>query len=394
MRFDTDRAIAWMSSFETPRWGGSDGERRAAEITAEELLRLGLRVQRDTVYGSRLPALAEPWLGWLGLAAWAAGLELATRAGAAWPARLALALGAVVWLRLVAVERFGFLGAWWRRVASTNVMAWREVEPAPPVRVVFLTALETYDPRQATVPAWLATPVIGLLLGVQIFCDLTVHRNPLHLPAWLGPIVLALVELAIAGRILHLVWNPGSPGAGDNRTGLGVLLELARGWSDRTHARIETRFVATGGQTLGRAGLRGLARAMAQHWPAKPTIVVEWLAPGLGPGLSLMDLGTGGIATSAAADLWIPHQVIRGVRAQRARCPFGCNGPGYVGMIGSGVHRSSAVDGKGLSSAAQLATEVALRWERKHARPAESPKPAPGGAVEGTAPELDQKNVK
>jgi hypothetical protein len=390
MKFDLDQAIAGAAAFAEPRWGGTDGESRAAERAAKALARLDLRVERTTVYGSRVPALAEAWLGWLGVALWAAALELATHAGAGWLTRLALALGAVIWLRLTTVEGFGFLGAWTRNVPSTNVVAWREVEPPAPVRVVFLTALETHDPRRAAMPLWLSTPMIGLLLGGQVFCSLTINRNPLHLPGWLGPLFLGLVELAIAGRILHLARRPATPDAGDNRTGLAVLIELARGWSDRTHARIETRFVATGGQSLGRAGLRSLARTMAELWPAKPTIVIEWLAPGIGPGLTLIDLGTGGLATSAAADLWIPHRVIGGIRAHRARCPFGCNGPGYVGLTGTGVGVTQAINRVALNLTAQLATEIALRWERKHKRPPEAAttpaETAPGAPGEAGPP--------
>src|SRR5689334_12550758 len=106
MRFDTVRAMEWAGLFAFPRAGGTDGEARAAAIAAEELTRSGLRVERVAVYGSRLPALAEAWLGWGGLAAWATGLALATQRGAAWPVRLALAVGALVWLRLAAVEGF------------------------------------------------------------------------------------------------------------------------------------------------------------------------------------------------------------------------------------------------------------------------------------------------
>src|SRR5947209_5430482 len=106
MRFDTARALEWAGTFAFPRAAGTEGERRAAEIAAVELARIGLRVERVDILGSRLRALAEPWLGWVGLSGWAAGLAFATHLGLAWPVRLALAVGALVWLRLTAVEGF------------------------------------------------------------------------------------------------------------------------------------------------------------------------------------------------------------------------------------------------------------------------------------------------
>src|SRR5438045_2081187 len=106
MRFDTARAMEWVGTFAFPRAAGTEGERRAAEIAAAELDRLGLQVERVGIHGSRLPALVQPWLGWVGVGAWATGLAVATHLGAAWPVRLTLSVGALIWLRLTAVEGF------------------------------------------------------------------------------------------------------------------------------------------------------------------------------------------------------------------------------------------------------------------------------------------------
>jgi hypothetical protein len=369
MRFDTARAIEWAGRFAFPREAGTDGERRAAEVVAGELGRLGLQVDQVAVQGSRLPALAEPWLGWVGLAAWSTALALATYKGAAWPLRLALAIGASAWLYLTAVGSLRLAWAWPRRVATTNVVAWRMVEPSPQVRVVFHTTLDAFDPGRSLVPPWLATNVIALLLAGQIFVALTARRDSSGLPAWSGLLLLGLLWLAIGGRVWRLAGRGGRADLRDNRTGLAVLLELARTWPRGTHARIETRFVATGGRALDRAGLHALARAIACEWPARPTLVVDWLAPGIGTGLALMEEGTAQLAVSAAEDLWIPHHVIHLAGVRRELWPFGRKGPGYVGMVGDAIDKpadpAQGIDPDALARAAQLATEVALRWARK-----------------------------
>jgi hypothetical protein len=378
MKFDKERAFEWIGTFGFPRPAGSEGERRAAEIVAAELERLDFRVERRPVAGSRLPAMVEPWLGWVGLGAWATGLVAATHLGAGWPVLAILAVGALLWLRLTTVEGFrpGKGRAWGGSVATTNVVAWREVEPAPPVRVVFVTPLDTFDPKNALVPAWLATPVIGLILAGLIFVELTTPRNLLGLPRWSGLILLIVLWLAIAGRVWLLVHHRGEPGHRDNRSGLAALLELARVWPRGTDPEIEPRFVATGGRELDRAGARALFRALSSEWSARPTLVVEWLAPGIGPGLALMEQGTGQLADKAATDLWVPHHVIHHAGIHREHWPFGCHGPGYVGMVGNAIGRSKDVAGgvdlDALARTAQLATEVALRWAKKKQVPSET----------------------
>jgi hypothetical protein len=212
--------------------------------------------------------------------------------------------------------------------------------------------------------------VIALLVAGQVFLDLTIRRNPLGLPAWTGSMILGLLWMAIVGRVWRLVRRWRGPDVRDNRTGLALLLELARAWPRGTHARIETRFVATGGRMLDQAGLRALIHAIAAEWPAKPTLVVDWLAPGIGRGLALMEQGTCQLAETAAADLWIPHHVIHQAGVRHEHWPFGRHGPGYVGMVGDAIDRPCAIDADALARAAQLATEVALRWAgRKRAPP-------------------------
>jgi hypothetical protein len=376
MRCDTARVVDWAGRFAFPRAAGSEGERQAAAIAGDELARLGLRVERVELTASQLPSLAEPWLGWMGVAAWSTGLVLATRWGAHWPVRTALALGALLWLRLTVVE--GFPLGWARigRVTTTDIVARRNgQDDTPPLRVVFHTSLETFDPGHELVPRWLATPVIAALLAALVFCELTINRNPLGLPAWCrvgsGPFLLLLLWLTIGARVARLVARTRSPDIRDNRTGLALLLELARGWPRGTEHRIETRFVATGGRSLHQAGLHALVRAMGTEWPARPTLIIDWLAPGIGRSLAVLERGTDSLAAAAARDLWIPHRTIHRAPIRHEHWPLCRHGPSYISIVGDAVRETRApvvaltIDPDALGRAAQLATEVALRWAKQ-----------------------------
>jgi hypothetical protein len=117
---------------------------------------------------------------------------------------------------------------------------------------------------------------------------------------------------------------------------------------------------------------------IVHDWPARPTLVINWLAPGIGSGLTLVEQGTGQLVARAAADLWIPHRVAHRAAITRDHRPFGRQGPAFIGMVGSAVasgRRSApapAIEADALGRAAQLAMEVALRWARSRTARGES----------------------
>jgi hypothetical protein len=280
MRFDAAIALEWAGTFGFDRRAGTEGERRAAEIVREAFERAGLRVEPCSVRGETVP----------------------------------------------------------------GVLAWREVEPSPQVRVVFHTRLVTLEARRGK---WLATRLV---------------------------------------RQIARFGTGGEPHIADNRTGLGVLLELARTWPAATQARIETRFLVTGGRDApGRAGRCAERDTIIAAWPVRPTLVVEWIAPGIGKELVLFDQGNSGLAASAAADLWIPHRVLRDRRAGLFLRRSDDRGPGYVVIGGGEITRPNdadqSIDQEALGRAAQLGTELALRW----ARAARSCRPSNKTADQGPA---------
>ena len=377
------RAVEWAGTFAFPRAAGTKGEREAAAIAAEELARLGLRVER---VGCPRVSVAKAGRA---LARLARSGGLGDRPGVGGPPRRPLAgpagagIGALLWLRLTAVEGFLLGRALLRHVATTNVIAWREGkgEP-PPLRVVFHTTLDTFEARRELVPPWLATRVIGALLAALIFCDMTINRNPLGLPSWCwpwsGPLFLLLLWLAIAMRIARLVGGTGRPDARDNRTGLAVLLELARGWPRATDSRIESRFVATGGRTLDRAGLRALIQAIGTEWPARPTLVVDWLAPGSARDSLFWSRGPKCSrrrppATSGSPTAWSTAPRLAASTGHWAATDRPTSAWSATPSPRTGPQSLTANRARRSRPRAQLATEVALRWARRKQKPEERP---------------------
>src|SRR5262249_29145561 len=147
-----------------------------------------------------------------------------------------------------------------------------------------------------------------------------------------------------------------APRAADNRTGLGLLVELARSWP-RSARRLEARFLAVGALAD--------AVAMAREWADPPTLVLMLEAPGVGATIGLAGReGAVAEASQIAGDLWAP------ARRQRWRDPALADFTRIAGMTGFAVTGSNdrgAIEPATLQAAGQLCLEAALRWAKRHA---------------------------
>ena len=207
---------------------------------------------------------------------------------------------------------------------------------------------------------------IGVLVAILLLWS---RGGMIDRRGWAVP-VLGLLWILVVVRLFPYLKSTRHPGLRDNRTGLAVLLELARTWPRRANARIEAHFVAVGGQGLDGAGSSALEETIRTEWPVKPTLMIDLSAPGVGKGLILAARGHADLAGSAATDLWIPHRLARRhVWTTWAR-PVSTLDDDIVWLIGDEAFARSdreetiAVDPDALGCAAQLATEIALRWAR------------------------------
>ena len=161
--------------------------------------------------------------------------------------------------------------------------------------------------------------------------------------------------------------------AAAEHSGPAFLLELARSWPVSRSQRIETICVAAGAPKLGQAAARELLSLVQREWADKPTLLVVVHRPGIGPELLIGGRRMRPLAEAAARDLWIPHRTVASnpFSAFPFSWPFQDSLEDYVAVL-SGEHSGAndvQLDAGALDRAAQLCTEIALRWARQHQDP-------------------------
>ena len=371
MKFDIDRAMAWVKTFDFPRGTGSEGERRAADLLSEQLEKTGWRVRRAvTRTGCRLSTLVmillltllfEEYFLWKALQLSFPGLPRRSRAGLFFATFLVI--GGL--LRL-AVGRHGV------KIARERFVAWRAAKepsqmvnliadrPSPsdrPARVFILTHLDT--PLRAAEREDGISNAIILGLIVLVFLGLS--------PVWTAWSAAGIFLASLLFQARYWL-RAERPSAGDNRTGLAILAELAQSLPARLHERAEIRLVAVGGSASGQLGALALADDIRRRWPPKPTLVINLDSPGLGPEVKLHGTGKGlEVARGAAKDLWIPYQVKRGAFCCLDHRPFELNRIPAISLAGD--RKGTRIEPANLAATVQLTTEIALRWARPEAPP-------------------------
>ncbi len=278
--------LASVRELSFPRFPGSDGERRAADIVAGRFANLGLDVIREPFTTSR-SAVHRYRLVLQSLAA-AGALAIGALAPFA-----PLAAGLVT-LTLVIFARFA--GGWPRFIESgfdrgpmlqsENVVARRAAPGEAPVRFVVLAHLDSKSARWPTlVPVAVILLSLLAIVVLGIWSLLAALRGAQPPPAWLS-LPLGFV---VAGGLLLMTRNTSgdeSPGAMDNASGLAVLLEAARALpADPALSEAELVFLATGAEEIGLAGAVHWLRAHAAGLDKRRTVFVNVDSVGCGRGL-------------------------------------------------------------------------------------------------------------
>ena len=350
MRFDAERALSEAEEFAFPRLVRSEGERRAADLLAAKLVAAGLAAERRDAARPRVPGLPvlAGLVAWLWLVVGRALPEVGAFGRFELVAiGMALLVSAVV--RLAdAVRRQGLDGR------PQQVLAAGRGDADAPARVVFVTRLYTLGAPAVIRLHW-ALLLLVLASGASLLTPWA--RDLIRSTRWVGPALLAVHWGGLVLMFAAPKGTPRAPGPGDNRTGLAALAELARAWPKGAAGRVEARFAAT--------SARGdLARIIAREWPAKPTLVIILESPGHGDGLLLEARGAARpLAKSAAEALWIPHSAPARPFAPSPTAAYTREGLPAIRLRGDGS--ADQLGAAGLTAAAQLASELALRWGRQ-----------------------------
>jgi hypothetical protein len=397
MKFDAVRACATFEKLGDPDFAGSDSERLIADFVACELERIGWRVARREVQGSRFPQRAGPWIGWLGYGALNSvcfGVILIGNLLAQLLALLALFAG-FRWL--VALTANSIRPG--RRMppveAAPLVIATITGESPAPVRVIFqvvMGGLNTRFLRFFRVPQfWILIVIHTCFFLCATLTVIAMRQNPplvrgTLLAAWAIFFVAWIMILSVLSWEYHELRTRDETHRAD-RLGAAFLLELARSWPRRRSQHVEPVCIAAGGQQLNYAGSREVVRMLESEWPRKPALLLLLFAPGAEKEaeesesiLRIAGLYTSGtvLAKTAAESLWIPNRSDDWA-ALFAIWPFEkVTAAEPIALIGSGPGNAAGAGlaPEALDRVAQLAVEITLRWAKIQKEKPATPPPA------------------
>jgi Peptidase family M28 len=256
--FDAERALRYAQEISFPRRTGTEGESRAALVIKRTLGEIGYEV-REQNFSAKFP----PWL-------WLKGfpllcliflicIRITIEISSVIPFILSALYLAVMFLR----DRLWlYLGGWVvsdhsdTRILSRNIVA---EFPGVPVRdPIYLVA--HYDSKSQSTNLYLRAGLflLGVLSGGLFSLWIWFEGlsrgtgSPVSSPLW----IQVCFSLAVMINLAFIVSRTGneSPGAVDNASGTGILLELARGIKRNRPEGIRPVFLFTGAEELGLLG--------------------------------------------------------------------------------------------------------------------------------------------
>jgi len=306
-------------------------------------------------------------LGWLATA-WAA-----------WAA--ALCFGAVVLLinsPWWSVPRGPVRASPWQTWAQ-NLVARPAADPPPcHARVIFMAH---YDTKSQLVSTGVR---VLFVMGTATLCGLlalaAVAASAGWDRAWLfsRPDEVSLLVLCfLTGLVVNGDGNR-SPGALDNGSGVGVLLELARTWKSRPGRPLDVWFVATSAEETDLEGARDFLYRHDALWAEMPTLLINLESVGTGRRVYLAGQETAvGLAEAAADRLRILHARLYVLGAGMDHQPFAAAGLPSLSIMGDVVRASffmhtprdtmRLIQEEALARAGLLAAELAWAWGELHA---------------------------
>jgi Zn-dependent M28 family amino/carboxypeptidase len=236
-----------------------------------------------------------------------------------------------------------------------------------------------YDTKSQLVPTGirvLLVSSVALLCAALCIIAVLVGLGAIALPAtalrWIAAIVLAEVCLLIGN-----VTGNRSPGAIDNGSAVGTLLELAQSWRPRVGDPLEVFWVASGSEEVELDGARHFLAQRESWWHEKPTLLINLESVGAGTRTLLAGESRAvDLARGAADALGITHGGLNVLGAGMDHEPFAARGLCAVSILGDVVRASLAlhsprdnmrlIDRNALDRAGRLAARLAWKWAEIH----------------------------
>ncbi len=370
--FEVERAFAHVNQLCHPRRVGTEGERHAARYVAGTLRGHGLHLVRQPFGIS--PLRAEAWSR-VGLTLCALLIVAGSLTAPVYPLLASLIWAGAALLINRAWRIFSGLGR--HRpgpVVCENLLAHDDSAAEAPARVVFMAH---YDTKSQFVPTGIR---VGLVTAGSVMCGIMAVLALIAFLAGFAPSGLwhisAPAVVLLACLIANYTGNR-SPGALDNGSGVGVLLELARAWRPQANTPLEVVWVATAAEEAGLHGARHFLHRHAHWWREKPTLLINLESVGAGPCVYLAgEHRAVRLAEDVAAELQIAYARLHVLGAGMDHEPFAARDLESISILGDVVRRSfrmhsarddmELIDRAALERAARLAGQLAWTWAELH----------------------------
>ncbi len=374
--FDAERAYADVEKLCYPRGVGTPAEQRAARYILQEFAAAGLQTHPQPFPVSLFPTkIGCTLLFTIAVLLVLAGAQSVSQA----PLLAALCWGLAAFLTNMPWRVLGSGSHLWPpRTTSANLIACLPASTArAPARVVFMAH---YDTKSQLLPTgvrvllvYVATTSSGLLALLSLL-------DALGFPGAWQLAQLDMLAVVAAGALLGLLANRTgnrSPGAVDNGSSVGTLLELARSWRPQADTPLDVVWVASGSEEAQLNGARYFLQQQAAWWQEKPTLLINLESVGAGARTYLAgEAQAVQLAEGIADELGLTHTRLRVLGAGMDHEPFAAHGLPALSILGDVVRSSfalhsardnmSLIEKPALERAGRLAACLAWAWAAKH----------------------------
>jgi hypothetical protein len=259
-----------------------------------------------------------------------------------------------------------------------------------------------YDTKSQLLPTGVRVALVSvaaLLAGLLALLGLAAAVGSPGGLRLVHPVVLSgVVVMLLLGLIGNLTGNR-SPGALDNGSGVGTLLELARTWRPAAEAPVEVLWVASGSEEVGSDGAQAFLRRYESWWREKPTLLINLESVGAGTHLRLAgEERSVRLASEVADRLGLLHTRFGVLGAGMDHEPFAAQDLTAVSILGDVVRHSLAmhstrdhmglIERPALQRATQLAGHLAWSWAVLHQTADAVPSDEPAEVESSLAAEL------
>ena len=285
--YDAERAYHHITQLAFPRLVGSTGETEAQDYIVQQFKALGLDVSWEPFSFTKFPAEVLPRI----LSALFVPVVLSVPwSGERFPIPVCLACLLSLSVALFFTQwhkRFEGLYDIGKRLRTENIIATNDRKPDDNTPAFLFVA--HYDSKSQVLPIAVRAMAYGIAIVGLIALTIIMLVKVITL-AWLPNYIVwsiaGLTTFCLLLLQINLTQNH-SPGAFDNASGVGVMLEVARVVAERGERRSVT-FLAAGAEEYGMCGALRYVQAHTDDYDKENTYVINLDGLGVGNGVNIV----------------------------------------------------------------------------------------------------------